>query len=120
MRTHAAGDEDPVRPAIRPGRRVRIAFVSYEFAGTATGGGIGTYVRGAAAMMAARGHEVEVFTSAPADPRVLPVGVVVHAAPVERQRFAHAVASVFAQRHIARPFDVIERISQLGRVLASR
>jgi glycogen synthase len=87
---------------------VRIAFVSYEFAGTAASGGIGTYVRGAAAMMAARGHEVEVFTSAPVDPQALPAGVAVHAAPVERQRFPDAVASIFAQRHIARPFDVIE------------
>jgi glycogen(starch) synthase len=87
---------------------VRLALVSYEFAGTATGGGIGTYVRGAAAMMAARGHEVEVFTSAPADPSALPAGVVVHAAPVERQCFLQAVASVFARRHVAQPFDVVE------------
>lgn len=87
---------------------MRLALVSYEFAGTAAGGGIGTYVRGAAAMMAARGHEVEVFTSAPADPLTLPGGVVVHAAPVERQLFPGAVAAVFAQRHGARPFDVVE------------
>ncbi|MCW5733945.1 MAG: glycosyltransferase family 4 protein [Enhydrobacter sp.] len=87
---------------------MRLAFVSYEFAGTASGGGIGTYVRGAAAMMAARGHQVEVFTSAPADPRALPAGVVVHAAPVDRQVFPRAVASVFERRHFAQPFDVVE------------
>lgn len=59
-------------------------------------------------MMAARGHEVEVFTSAPADPLTLPAGIVVHAAPVERQGFPSAVAAVFARRHGAHPFNVIE------------
>lgn len=87
---------------------MRIAFVSYEFAGTAAGGGIGTYVRGAAAMLAARGHEVEVFTSAPADPDLLPPGVIVHAAPGARPRFPRSVASVFERRHAAQPFDVVE------------
>lgn len=87
---------------------MRIAFISYEFAGTATGGGIGTYVRGAAAMMAGRGHEVEVFTASPIDPLALPAGVVVHAALAGWQHFPRAVVSLFARRHIARPFDVIE------------
>ena len=59
-------------------------------------------------MMAARGHEVEVFTSAPVDSLALPAGVVVHAASVEWHHFPRAVASLFARRHIARPFDVIE------------
>lgn len=87
---------------------MRIALISYEFAGTATGGGIGTYARGAAAMMAARGHHVEVFTSAPDDSRSLPAGVVVHAAPIERRCFPRAVVSHFAQRHAVEPFDVVE------------
>lgn len=87
---------------------MRIALISYEFAGTPAGGGIGTYARGAATMMAARGHEVEVFTSAPADSLALPPGVVVHAASVEWESFPRAVASLFARRHVARPFDVIE------------
>jgi glycogen(starch) synthase len=87
---------------------VRLAFVSYEYAGTAAGGGIGTYVRGAAAMMAARGHDVEVFTSAPVGSAAQPPNVLVHAAPVDRQRFAHAVVPAFARRHIAQPFDVVE------------
>ena len=87
---------------------MRLALVSYEFAGTATGGGIGTYARGAAAMMAARGHEVEVFTSSPADAHTLPPGVVVHSVSVERQCFPQAVLSPFTARHVARPFDVVE------------
>lgn len=87
---------------------MRIALVSYEFAGTATGGGIGTYARGAAAMMAGRGHQVEVFTSAPADSRTLPPGVVVHAAPVERRYFPRTVVPHFMRRHAAQPFDVVE------------
>src|ERR1700761_4991312 len=87
---------------------MRIAFVSYEFAGTASGGGIGTYVRSASAMMAARGHEVEVFTSAPPDPRTLSPSVIVHSVPSDRPSFAAAVASSYAKRHVARPFDVVE------------
>lgn len=87
---------------------MRIALISYEFAGTATGGGIGTYARGAATMLAARGHEVEVFTSAPAASFALPAGVVVHAASVAWEVFPPAVASLFAGRHMARRFDVVE------------
>jgi glycogen(starch) synthase len=65
-------------------------------------------MRGAATMMAARGHEVEVFTSSPAASVSLPAGVVAHAVPAERQSFAGAVNSVFARRHAVQPFDVIE------------
>ena len=87
---------------------MRLAFISYEFAGTASGGGIGTYVRGAAAMMAERGHDVEVFTSASAASQTLPARIVVHATPVARPCFPRAVAAVFAPRHAEQPFDVIE------------
>jgi glycosyltransferase involved in cell wall biosynthesis len=59
-------------------------------------------------MMAARGHEVEVFTSSPPDPLERPSKVLVHASPADRQGFARAVASVFARRHVVQPFDVVE------------
>ena len=88
---------------------LHIAFVSYEYAGVAAGGGIGTYVRNAAAMLAARGHRVEVFTEGP-DARSLSDGdVSVHTVAVEdRHGFSRAVVPSFAARHTARPFDVVE------------
>ena len=86
-----------------------IAFVSLEYAGIAAGGGIGTYVRNAAAMLAARGHRVEVFTEGP-DARNFDDGAVrVHTVPVaDRRDFARAVLPAFAARHLTDPFEVVE------------
>jgi glycosyltransferase involved in cell wall biosynthesis len=86
---------------------VRIAFVTYEFAGVASGGGIGTYVRHAASMMAARDHQVEVFTAQAAN-RERQNGPLVHGLQCSRQEFPAQVARVFADRQRAAPFDVVE------------
>ena len=87
---------------------MRIAFVSYEYAGLARGGGIGTYVRNAAAMLAEGGHEVEVFTEGSFG-SIRSGSVLVHSAVTpQRETFAAAVAPVFAARHEAAPFDVME------------
>lgn len=86
---------------------MRIAFVSFEYAGSPGGGGIGTYVRNAAAMLASRGHEVEVFcgqgqpSPSGASVTVLPVGA-------SAETFAAGVVPVFAKRHAHAPFDVVE------------
>lgn len=86
---------------------MRLAIISFEYAGTAAGGGIGTYVRNAAAMLSARGHDVEVFCGAADGPvgdgtvRVYPVGA-------SAETFAAAVVPVFAARHAEAPFDVVE------------
>jgi hypothetical protein len=40
---------------------LRLALVSFEYVGPLNGGGIGTYVRNAAQMLADRGYDVEVF-----------------------------------------------------------
>lgn len=86
---------------------MRLALISFEYAGTAVAGGIGTYVRNAAAMLAGRGHDVEVFCGALDAPagngnvRVNPVGASVEA-------FAGAVVPVFTARHAEKPFDLIE------------
>jgi glycosyltransferase involved in cell wall biosynthesis len=87
---------------------MRIAFVSYEYAGIAAGGGIGTYVRGAAAMLAARGHQVEVFTNAAAGTVESSSNVLVHHVMADRPQFAAAVLPNFSARHAAAPFDVVE------------
>lgn len=85
---------------------MRIAFVSYEYAGVASGGGIGTYVRNAAAMLAGRGHEVEVFCG---QGQAAPDGGVrVHAVGGAAEDFAEAALPLFAARQAARPFDVVE------------
>ena len=87
---------------------LHIAFVSYEYAGIAAGGGIGTYVRNAAAALAGLGHRVEVFTEGP-DGTTVHNGVTVHTTAVDqRAEFPACVASPFAVRHIADPFDVVE------------
>jgi glycogen(starch) synthase len=86
---------------------MRIAFISYEYAGRASGGGIGTYVRHAAEMLAGRGHEVEVFTHG-ATAGEAGAQVVVHGAAADRAGFARAIAPVFAARHAEAPFDVAE------------
>ena len=87
---------------------LHIAFVSFEYAGLARGGGIGTYVRNAARMLADRGHRVEVFTEGPAETSEQG-GVTVHTVAVERRpEFAERVAGPFAQRHAEEAFDVVE------------
>ncbi|MFO0848057.1 MAG: glycosyltransferase family 4 protein [Gemmataceae bacterium] len=89
---------------------MKVAFVSYECPPEA-GGGIGTYIQQAADMLAARGHRVEVFAGsgdrAGVDDR--PNGVRVHrvAAP-DRRKFPPLIAPVFAARHRAVGFDVLE------------
>jgi glycosyltransferase involved in cell wall biosynthesis len=89
---------------------MKVAFVSYECPPEA-GGGIGTYVQEAARMLAARGHHVEVFAgserSTGTDDRA--DGLTVHrvAAP-DRRKFPALIAPVFAERHRAVGFDVLE------------
>lgn len=85
---------------------MKIAFVTYEYAGTAGGGGIGTYARNAASMLAARGHHVEVFTAG--DHTEGASGVAVHSVATTREAFQSAVVPVFAARHAQVGFDVIE------------
>lgn len=89
---------------------MRIAFVSYEYAGISQGGGIATYVRNAAAMLTARGHAVEVFTSSEGgvvNGRT-DTGVQLWAVDGRREAFAQAVLPVFLARHRELPFEVVE------------
>jgi len=87
---------------------VRIAFVSREYAGIGTGGGIGTYVRNAAQMLVARGHHVAVFTAGPQDHFAQQAGLRVHAVIADRADFAQAIAARFLAAHRDQAFDVIE------------
>lgn len=86
---------------------MRIAFVSREFAGHGNGGGIGTYVRNAATMLAQRGHEVMVFTCGD-QASSTEAGVSVRATGVAGSDFAQAIVRPFVDAHREAPFDVIE------------
>lgn len=89
---------------------MRIALISYEYEGGEYSGGIGTYVRNAAYMLASRGHAVEVFTSGrKCSSSEVGSSLIVHQTAVtERSRFPEAVVEQFARRHFVMPFDVIE------------
>lgn len=87
---------------------MHIALISFEYAGTAHGGGIGTYVRNAARMLAGLGHDVEVFCAGDGELPASEDGIRVETVIAERARFAEVIRTPFAQRHRERPFDVIE------------
>jgi glycogen synthase len=103
---------------------MRIALVSFEFPPDTAYGGIASYMHEVALMLAAGGHDVEVFSAGPvARESVLPPGVPVHTvAGLDKDAFAEAVLPVFTSRHEARPFDVVEcaEIYADGRALRRR
>lgn len=88
--------------------QLHIGFISYEYHGTATGGGIGTYVRNAARMLADLGHQIEVFCAGDRDGRTIEAGVAVTSILAPRSTFAEGIRGPFAARHCEQPFDVIE------------
>lgn len=86
---------------------MRIALVSYEFAGSNVSGGIGTYIRNASEMLASRGHDVEVFTASPIG-EAHQFEYLVNAISVIRQEFTQAIVPVFTARQRYRSFDLVE------------
>lgn len=94
---------------------MHIAFVSYEYPPDTAVGGIATYVKQAASMLAARGHDVEVFTAGKGrEGTEAEDGVLVHrlqdpdAEGDGTADFSARIAPVFAARHAAFAFDVLE------------
>lgn len=94
---------------------MHIAFISYEYPPDTAVGGIATYVEQAAAMLAARGHDVEVFAAGRGRGGTeAEGGVLVHrlqdpdAAGDGTADFSARIAPVFAARHRDAPFDVLE------------
>lgn len=93
---------------------MRIAFISYEAPPDTVVGGIGTYVGQAAAALASRGHQVEVFAASPqTTDRLTFNGYVTHrlkCGPTfeERLVFPQSAGDAFAKRHAEAPFDVLE------------
>lgn len=89
---------------------MKIAFISYEYPPDTAFGGIGTYARQAAEMLAQRGNTVEVFAGSPyRDVTEEQNGVLVHRIVGDgRQTFRELVGKVFAERHTLVQFDVLE------------
>lgn len=88
---------------------IRIAFISYEYAGVGGGGGIGTYVRNAATMMAEHGHFVEVFCGPDAGVSPFEVaGVRINPVAGPRADFSNSVRAAFTERHKLVKFNLIE------------
>jgi len=89
---------------------MRIAFLSFEFPPETAHGGISTYTAQAADLLAARGHEVEVFAGGADVARfVRPSGVLVHTVGcLDNCRFGFPAGGAFARRHAEAPFDVLE------------
>ncbi len=121
---------------------MRIAFLSHQWPG-ARMGGIGAYVRNAAAALAIYGHDVHVFTlNLPADARGnAPASVTVHETPdlatsvangtlpaplaatinaagdgIYRLAIAQVLTDAFLREHAQQPFDIVEvpEVESLG------
>lgn len=94
---------------------MHIAFISYEYPPDTAAGGIATYVKQAVSMLAGRGHDVEVFTAGRGRGGTeTEDGVRVHRlqdpdGPGDGTGdFSARIAPVFAARHAASAFDVLE------------
>jgi glycogen(starch) synthase len=90
---------------------MRLAYISFEHPLGEKGGGIGTYVDQIAAIMAARKHDVEVFTSSAATQytKQRSKNYLVHLVPSKNiDDFRSAVVPIFNSTHEQRPFDAIE------------
>ena len=94
---------------------MHIAFISYEYPPDTAAGGIATYIKQAALTLLQRGHRVEVFAGSDTREGVENEdGILVHriqnpsAESDGTKDFSERVAPVFAQRHRAAPFDVLE------------
>ncbi len=88
---------------------MKIALISYEFAGLAASGGIGTYMRNAARMLSERGHHVEVFTSGTEVSSIRnEYGATLHTLPGARETFALDIVPTVSRRQEEVGFDVVE------------
>jgi glycosyltransferase involved in cell wall biosynthesis len=89
---------------------MRIALISYEYPPDTADGGIATYVGQAAAMLAGRGHSVEVFAGSRERTETRrESGVLVHRLlSAHDGEFSCDAGRLFAECHAAAAFDVLE------------
>jgi glycosyltransferase involved in cell wall biosynthesis len=97
---------------------MKIAYVTYEYPPDTPDGGIATYVRQAARVMAGRGHRVEVFAASRhrEGTEEEEGGIVVHRVlEPDWGPFNGKIAPVFERRHGEVGFDVLEGPDHLAR-----
>ena len=89
---------------------MKIAFVSYEYPPDTAFGGIATYVRQAAMLLAGRGHTVEVFAASARRSGHFQDGSIGLnlVGEMDRMKFAEAITPIFSKRHETCRFDVME------------
>lgn len=88
---------------------MKIALVSYECAGEAGGGGIGTYIRNTAEMLSDAGHRVHVFTHGVGTQSVRHgTNLTISTVPALREKFPAAVFECFRTEQEREGFDLIE------------
>jgi glycogen(starch) synthase len=90
---------------------MRIAFLSYEFPPDTGGGGIGTYLEQVSRILAAAGHNVEVFAGSnggPSEHRPCERLLIRRVVCRDSIDFRNAVVSLFRVAHLSESFDVIE------------
>lgn len=89
---------------------MKIAIISFEYPPDTAVGGIATYCFQTARMLSARGHHVEVFAGSPhRDGTEDDDGVLIHRIrETDLRQFGMAAGPLFAARHAAMPFDVLE------------
>ncbi len=88
---------------------MNVALISLEYPPETAYGGIATYARQAARMLAGRGHLVEVFAGTNgAEKTHCEDGIVVHRIPMQEGLFTANVGAAFAHRHSQVAFDVLE------------
>jgi glycogen synthase len=89
---------------------MRIALISYEYPPDTAVGGIATYTAQAAAMLAVRGHHIEVFTASPNRSGTIEEnGITVHRVmTTDRDRFRFAIGPIYRQRAQEVQFNVVE------------
>ena len=89
---------------------MRIAYVTYEYPPDISQGGIATYVQQVAKVMTERGHDVEIFcASATRTISEVFEGILVHRSKsLNPSDYQAACVSIFTERHLKCPFDVIE------------
>jgi glycogen synthase len=88
---------------------LRIALISYEFPPDTAVGGIGTYALHVSRMLAAAGHEIEVFSgSTYRQCAGIEKGVTVHRVHSSRSEFPERISHVFGRRHAEVGFELLE------------
>ena len=89
---------------------VKVAFITYEYPPDTAFGGIATYVHQAARMLHSRGHHVEVFAGSQDRSKTTRAdGFLVHRVQeLDLRNFYLPIGKVFAERHAAVQFDVLE------------